>query len=353
MLKCWITYTCWLIAVLILNIFSASKGVFALLCLSVILPLIAIIINRLLKQKIIIETALPDSAEKGSVVSGKVFVTNTKRFLIPFAKLSLLSENMVTGEKNGFKLCFSLTPKGKKEFGIKLSDNYCGKIVFKASNVRFYDIFGLTYKKSDCDVHGSINILPELLDCSFSMSQLSGIHLENSDNSADKPGFDLSEPYEYREYAVGDSPKSIHWKLSQKLDRLIVRQGGMPSPESFILLLDTTASNDKCDYSTLSKTVEAFISLSKELCDRQASHTICFFDYANSELFKFVVNNDGDWFATVPKVLSASFKTDSTSCTERLSDSMIAKPEHIICVSACKNGGENTEILTITPQDFT
>ena len=138
---------------------------------------------------------------------------------------------------------------------------------------------------------------------------MSGDSLDASDYSSDKPGFDLSEPFEYREYNQGDSPRSIHWKLSQKLDKLIIRQGGMPSPTSAVLILDTCLNKASSlpDFSRLSKTAEIFISLSKRLCDCQTAHTLCFYDHQKEEMFQCMISSDDDWFSVIPKALSASF----------------------------------------------
>ncbi len=46
----------------------------------------------------------------------------------------------------------------------------------------------------------------------------------------------LAETFQVREYAPGDSPRQIHWKLSSKLDRMIVRVAGLPLERSVLLL---------------------------------------------------------------------------------------------------------------------
>lgn len=353
MLKSWITYGFWLIAVLLLNVFSPSNGSFIFLCLSAILPLSAIVLNTLIKQDLKIMVKLPDTAEKESITTGKIIITNTRRTILSFCKLVITSENLLTGEQNDFILKLSLTPKGKKELIIKLSDHYCGKIIFMVNDLLCYDIFGLTYKKGSADILGSIHILPEILDCNTNVLRLSESYVENKESLIDRPGFDLSEPYEYREYSVGDTPKSIHWKLSQKLDRLIVRQGGMPSPESLVLKLDTNIAVDRCyDFSMLSRTVEIFISISKNLCDRKISHMICFFDHITNEFFKFIIVSENDWYSVVPKILSVCFKECDKDCTEHYYEDLASNPDNIICVSPFSETNADSNMLVLTPQDF-
>lgn len=51
---------------------------------------------------------------------------------------------------------------------------------------------------------------------------------DSDTSSPDRRGSDLTEPFRLREYAPGDSLRQIHWKLSSKLDRLVIREPGMP-----------------------------------------------------------------------------------------------------------------------------
>ena len=47
-----------------------------------------------------------------------------------------------------------------------------------------------------------------------------------------KPGGGFSEEHDLRPYRRGDSPKSVHWKLSAKRDSLIVREPMVYPPQS-------------------------------------------------------------------------------------------------------------------------
>ena len=51
----------------------------------------------------------------------------------------------------------------------------------------------------------------------------------------DRAGYDLSEVYQLREYRPGDSLRQMHWKLSGKLDRLVIREASLPVRRSVLL----------------------------------------------------------------------------------------------------------------------
>ena len=58
--------------------------------------------------------------------------------------------------------------------------------------------------------------------------------IEATEYASDRAGIDRSEPFGYRSYLPGDSFKDIHWKLTQKLGHMTVREGGDPvAPVSY------------------------------------------------------------------------------------------------------------------------
>lgn len=357
MIKSWIFYIFWLITVFLLNVFSASYAFLILLCVSILFPVINIIINRIISYDLEIFINLPDSVDKDKYASGVITVKNKTKFFCPLVKITLSGENNVTGENQAFERYCSLLPLGQAHMDFKLKDSYCGKILFKAKQIKVYDISALTYKKYNADIKGSIIVLPEILPVEFTISDIFNENINSNDYSPDKPGFDLSEPYEHREYIAGDSPKSIHWKLSQKLNKLIIRQGGMPSPTTALLILDTCLSdnNDIPSFSRLSKTTEIFISLSKKMCDCHTAHTLCFYDHMCNEIFEYSIASDADWFSVIPKILSASFRTDSKTSLDHCCENRTLQFNNIFCISPCSNISsdlENTNLTVLTADDF-
>lgn len=357
MIKSWIFYIFWLITVFLLNVFSASYAFLIILCISIILPVIIIIVNRFIRYDLEIFINLPDSVEKNKPAAGVITVKNKTKFFCPLVKITLSGGNNVTGENQVLERYCSLLPLGQANMDFKLKDSYCGKISFKAKQVKVYDISALTYKKYNADVKGSVIVLPEILPVEFTISDILDENINSIDYSSDKPGFDLSEPYEHREYIAGDSPRSIHWKLSQKLNKLIIRQGGMPSPTSALLILDTclSYSNDMPSFSRLSKTVEIFISLSKKMCDCHTAHTLCFYDHSYNEIFEYSIASDSDWFSVIPKILSASFKTDSKTSLDRCCENRTLQFNNIFFISPCSNISsdlENINLTVLTADDF-
>ena len=91
-----------------------------------------------------------------------------------------------------------------------------------------------------------------------------------------KKGQDISEVSGLREYVPGDSMNSIHWKLSGKLDELIVREFGQPSNYNTLILYEMMKRNQEeeipnsCNNAVLALTV----SLSMSMLELNLEHNV-------------------------------------------------------------------------------
>ena len=55
-----------------------------------------------------------------------------------------------------------------------------------------------------------------------------GFDMESFRYSGARPGDDPGETFDIREYQEGDSIRQIHWKLTGKLDKMMIRQRSFP-----------------------------------------------------------------------------------------------------------------------------
>ena len=84
-----------------------------------------------------------------------------------------------------------------------------------------------------------------------------------------KPGGGFSEIHDLREYRPGDSLHEIHWKLSAKTDKLIVREAEEPDRGLIVLSFDFSGSRAQLD-----STLRQLLWLSGWLTEREVAHQI-------------------------------------------------------------------------------
>ena len=92
--------------------------------------------------------------------------------------------------------------------------------------------------------------------------------------STDKPGQDVSEVFALREYAPGDEVRKIHWKLSSKIDKMMVRDFSLPFNYSVFLLMELTRGKEDA----VDAVVELYLSLSRALLEGGINHNLAWYD---------------------------------------------------------------------------
>lgn len=85
--------------------------------------------------------------------------------------------------------------------------------------------------------------------------------------SQTKPGDDLTELFGLREYRPGDKLSRIHWKLSLKTGRTLVKEPSMPLADSILFMLDLNGQGPEADL-----LLDVFATLSSYLLQQEVAH---------------------------------------------------------------------------------
>lgn len=85
---------------------------------------------------------------------------------------------------------------------------------------------------------GATVIMPEKQNRDFSFLTREGFDMESFRYSGNRPGDDPGETYDIREYQPGDSIRQIHWKLSGKLDDIMIREKSFPVDDTVLILAE-------------------------------------------------------------------------------------------------------------------
>ena len=159
-------------------------------------------------------------------------------------QLSICWSNQLTGE--GGRLSQQLYPCGRETtLSIPTPAAHCGRLVCTVERASAYDLLGLfDLPVQDRPSAALLSLplrqscqLPEALD-----SPASGGTLLRP-----RPGGGPGEDYDLREYRPGDPLRSIHWKLSSKLDQPVVRETLEPKQAEIILTYDHFGPPEELD----------------------------------------------------------------------------------------------------------
>uniref|UniRef100_UPI0026078DF8 DUF58 domain-containing protein n=1 Tax=uncultured Flavonifractor sp. TaxID=1193534 RepID=UPI0026078DF8 len=84
-----------------------------------------------------------------------------------------------------------------------------------------------------------------------------------------RPGGGPGEDYDLREYRAGDPLRSVHWKLSSKLDELVVRETLEPQQAAIVVTYDHFGPPEALD-----RTFAQLCALSRWLLEQERPHHI-------------------------------------------------------------------------------
>ena len=180
--------------------------------------------------------------------------------ILPLGRLSLLLriKNIYTGEYTEQRMHWDMLTGGTLH--ISLPTEYCGKLVCDISGLRCCDILRLVSIRRKAPVPVSCVIMPPAI-APEGLRDISA-ELEARTVLKPKPGGGYSEEHELREYRPGDMVNSIHWKLSSKTDKTIVREP-LTSAEAKVYVIITGQS---------SRALGNARSISLSLCELEQEH---------------------------------------------------------------------------------
>jgi len=203
-----------------------------------VLPVISAALNLYTRKHLSIKVMVPVTASKKIRTEGKIEIRN--QAVLPVGRIfcRLCMENRLTGEKQEGWLELSAAAKGKTQAVFQIESGYCGYIYAEVQEVFLMDWFGFLAVRKKTDGKGKISILPDTFAANLSVG-ISYVNAQDTDTwSPNIKGNDYSEVFALREYVQGDSLKQIHWKLSSKLNQLIVKEPSLPIEKSLLLFWD-------------------------------------------------------------------------------------------------------------------
>lgn len=123
-------------------------------------------------------------------------------------------------------------------FEVPIATDKCGEVSVKCKNIQVYDIFKLFHFPCRGFEELRTVIYPHKVRIKVEITRnYAGIPQEEG-MVQNRKGNDHSEIYDIREYMPGDDIRSIHWKLSSKTDKLILREPSDPSHYHVMILPD-------------------------------------------------------------------------------------------------------------------
>lgn len=126
----------------------------------------------------------------------------------------------------------------QNQFVVDMPVDRCGQIQITCTGAWVLDRLKLQRFPIDHFSGAGMIIYPDSVQLQVQLSKTSLGSPREDGFLQNRKGNDLSEIYDIREYVPGDDIRAIHWKLSSKTDRMIVRQPSEPFHYNVVILPD-------------------------------------------------------------------------------------------------------------------
>ena len=230
-----VCYLLLLLALAALLITSGSFWVLAGFCLLLLLPLASWAVNAYVRRHLQADILIPATAAKRTAAGCRVRIRNSALLPVMRYGCRVSIRNDLTEEEQSVALTGGIGARGESSQNILLQSRYCGRLRVRISRFTLLDYLGMLPMQAPANAEARLTILPNLFPMDADMTARPAYA---DDGASDRRGEDRSEVYQLREYRPGDDIRQIHWKLSSKLDELILKEASQPESRSLLVFWD-------------------------------------------------------------------------------------------------------------------
>lgn len=225
-------------AALIIYVIANNSTALAFLCGLLIIPLILAGVQIYAMKGFLLECEFREACRVRRKIPLIIKIRHKNKMPMGMIEIELLHENIMYNEK--YEETILLQPSEKKDMKyihkIKMRD--CGNVRISVVRVKCYDKLGLFCWHQKSDIRLETLVYPAQIRLNIQLSGKAQTTVSGELYDQTRKGQDVSEVFGLRDYNEGDPLGSIHWKLSSKVDDLVVREFAHPSNYNILILYD-------------------------------------------------------------------------------------------------------------------
>lgn len=290
-----------LLAAMVLHIFLVDYLSFLVLAFVLVLPAVSLLVTFIASRGTTVGLEIKNpSIHKNEVLPMHFKVKNPLFFMPCRIRMKLVIRNEFIQEEQR-EMLFMTVGRTGQTVKQTLSSKYCGKLDCSIRELRVYDCLGLFSFRLETDSQKShvVFVLPSVYPL-MGIDSKTHQDVENNESLQIKAGDDPSEIFDIREYREGDRLAKIHWKLSSKLDQMMVRDFGLLVSNDVLLLFDLNGGNKELD-----GLLDTINSISYFLLENQIIYEMAWYNSLNRQLVHSGIIRKDDLDMVLNAVLAA------------------------------------------------
>lgn len=227
-------------------------------------------------------------------------ILRQKNALIPVSRIRFDKQinQFLSNEHNVERLSFDTT-----QWINKIEGKHCGKMDIIIYNFYDYDYLGLIKIKKHQRNTLSLLILPIKKDIKKYIEHLELFNQSNTVYDPYHSGDDYSELFDMREYRDGDPINRIHWKLSTKQQKLIIKEGSSPIDKRIMVTFQLTYDTNEND-----EILSTFHSFCLYLCQLSYPFDIAYKILKHREIMICHIENENQYMQALQEMLSLNLE---------------------------------------------
>lgn len=255
-----VKYMVFLVLVVFLHLYNNHIITFVMLLMTLLFPVLSVTAYYKSEKKI---TALLEfsskTVQRNQTLNMLITLQNPTPYPFSRTKLSIRIQHNFISNDYIHEYPFSLAPGKSVTCQVPVSFGICGCYQAQGVCLESSDFGGFVSKRRPIRLQSEVIILPQLLPLKEELEQLyAGEQLEEVVEKHEI-GQDPNEILNVREYQQGDRLQTIHWKLSAKEQRLMIKEFARMSGNAFRLFVDYSFQNIRH--------LDPFFDLLYSLCD--------------------------------------------------------------------------------------
>ena len=225
MLKNWLIYLGLLAAAFVFSLYYFKWFSWIVLLIAAAAPIVSLLLSlpfMITAAAGGVNVSAPGSVSRGDGLS--LGVSPLKRASVfPRLKLTLACENRFASQKLRLRFCHCGLLRSPLSLDASALSAHCGEVTVTRRRCFVYYMLGLFCLPVRINAPESLTVYPVAEEPALLPEAAMTVV-----GYKPKSGGGFADDYELRPYIEGDSPRSIHWKLSSRTDEPIVREPSLP-----------------------------------------------------------------------------------------------------------------------------
>lgn len=286
---------------------GAVPGV--LLAFELLLPLLLFGLSWYLKRSVSVQIGHGSQvADCDESVEIPLYFRNNGFLPITDASMRVTVSNTLDGEKESYDINLRAPARSQVKVPFTFRSTYCGVVKAEFGCIVLCDYLRLFQRRKRFTASSECIVMPHLLDLQVSVTDACRSYDSDSEEyDQHHAGDDPAEIFQIRSFRQGDKMSRVHWKMTARLDEMMIKELSRPISNSVGIYLDLRYSA----IDEIQSVYDLCYSLSVALCLQQCHHWVIWYSQESASGFEeHLVKGMDDVTEVMSKLLVSAKKTE-------------------------------------------